>query len=557
MKITLISIYPDLRSYGIRSISACLKQEGHDVDLIFLLREFTEKYTEKTMNDLVKLTKESDLVGITLMSNFWDLAVQITQKLKDNYDFPILWGGTHPTIRPEECLDYADMVAIGESEETLIELSRKMQNKQYYYDIKGMGFNDKGKKIVNGLRALPGTKNAAIIKSLDQIPFQDYDYKSHFVLKGKNIIKMDQEIMEHSKCADTYQTMPTRGCPFACTFCVNNTFLKMHPHQNPIRKRSVDNIIGELVGVKNKLPCIKIILFNDDAFFMMSVDEIKELSKRYKEEIGIPLYITGATPNTLTKEKLAPLVDAGLIEIRLGVQSAAEGAKKLYKRPHSNPHVANAVKMVNRYKDKLKASYDIILDSPWDTDEDLIETLMFLSKLPTPLQLTMYSMVFYPATDVYKKAKKEGLIKDDLNDIYRKYFLGISNTYLNKLFLLLRDYASVGIGISPIIMFILTHKVTKKLYLHKFLRNVVRALLPFFRYMGQSTRTSTRLYKNGNRIKFNGGETTYRTNALNEFDMKMDLREFHSEASFVKPSAPPPWFLRKFRKTKLMLSRAI
>ena len=49
MKITLISIYPDLRSVGIRIISAYLKQEGHDVDLIFLLKEFTEKYAEKTM----------------------------------------------------------------------------------------------------------------------------------------------------------------------------------------------------------------------------------------------------------------------------------------------------------------------------------------------------------------------------------------------------------------------------------------------------------------------------------------------------------------------------
>ena len=93
MKITLISIYPDLRSVGIRIISACLKQEGHDVDLIFLLKEFTEKYAEKTMNDLVKLTKKSDLVGISLMTNFFDNAIQITQKLKESYNFPIIWGG--------------------------------------------------------------------------------------------------------------------------------------------------------------------------------------------------------------------------------------------------------------------------------------------------------------------------------------------------------------------------------------------------------------------------------------------------------------------------------
>ena len=343
MKITLISVYPDLRSYGIRSISACLKQEGHDVDLIFLLREFTEKYAEKTMNDLVKLTKESDLVGITLMSNFWDLAVQITQKLKDNYDFPILWGGTHPTIRPEECLDYADMVAIGESEETLIELSRKMQNKQYYLDTKGMGFNDKGKIIVNKLRELPGSAKAEI-KSLDQIPYPDIDYESHFILKGENIVRMDLEIMD--QCSDVYQTFPTRGCPYKCTYCINNIYHEMYPHQKPIRKRSVDNIIGELVGVKNKLPCIKIILFNDDAFFMMSVNEIKELSKKYKEQIGLPLWITGATPSTLTKEKLSLLVDAGLIEMRMGIQTAGTSTKKLYKRPHTNQQVENAVRII-------------------------------------------------------------------------------------------------------------------------------------------------------------------------------------------------------------------
>ena len=481
MKISLISLVPGILDFGLRTISSCLKQEGHEVNLFFMMKEFHKKYPETAMNNLVKLTKGSDLVGISLMTNFFDNAIQITQKLRDNYDFPILWGGIHPTIRPEESLDHADMICIGESEETFIELADKIQNKQNYYDIKGMGFNDKGKKIVNGLRALPGTKSSAIIKSLDQIPYPDIDYESHFILKGENIVGMNMEIMD--QCSDVYQTFPTRGCPYKCTYCINNIYHEMYPHQNPIRKRSVDNIIGELLEVKNNLPFIEIILFNDDAFFLMSVDEIKELSKKYKEQIGIPLYITGATPNTLTKEKLAPLVDAGLIEIRLGVQSAAEGAKKLYKRPHSNPHVANAVKMVNRYKDKLKASYDIILDSPWDTDEDLIETLMFLSKLPTPYILNLCSLVFYPETALYRKAKKEGIIKDDIKDVYGKYMFGCSNTYLNKLFRLLSDYSIIGIGISPIIMYILTRKITKKLYLHKFLRNVVRAFLPFFRFI--------------------------------------------------------------------------
>ncbi len=447
------------------------------------------------------------------------------------------------------------MVCIGEGEETIVELADKIQNKQYYYDIKGMGFNDKEKKIINGLRPLPGSKNSAIIKSLDQIPFQDYDYKNHFVLKGENIVRMDAQIME--QCTDMYVTLTTRGCPFGCTFCINNFFLAVHPHQKPIRKRSVDNIIMEMLEVKSKLPFVEIINFDDDAFFLMSVDEIKEFSKRYKEQIGMPLWITGATPSTLTREKLSPLVDAGLIEMRMGMQSVAENAKKLYGRPHSNRQVENAIRMVNEYRDQVKAGYDIILDNPWETDEDLIETLMFLSKLPTPFQLSIYSLIYYPETDLYRKAKKEGVIKDDLNDVYRKHLQGCTNTHLNKLVSLLNDYAMIGIGISPIIMFILTHKMTKKLHLHKFLRNVIRALVPFFRFIGQSTRRSTRFYKFGNIVKFRDTEKTYQTHALNEFHMKMNINEFNTgipnpEAWYVRP----PWLVRKFRKMKLMLLKA-
>ena len=552
MKISLISMFPGIHDFGMRLISACLKQTGHDVKIIFLMKEFYNKFSETTMNDLVKLTKGSDLAGISVMTNFFDNAIQITRTLKNNYDFPIVWGGIHPTIRPKECLDYTDMVCIGESEETLIELTNKMRNKQYYHDIKGMGFNDEGKIIVNGIRELPGSKNSAIIKSLDQIPFQDYDYSTHFVLKGENIVKMDQKIME--QCTDTYQTQPTRGCPFGCTFCINDTLLAMHPHQKPIRKRSVDNIIMELQEVKSKLPFIEIIMFEDDAFFLMPVDEIRELSKRYKEEIGLPLWIVGATPSTLTKEKLSLLVDAGLVEIGMGIQSVSESAKKLYKRPHHNQQIANAAKMANEYRDQLKTTYDIILDSPWENDEDLTETLMFLSKLPTPFYITLFSLVFYPETTIYRKAQKEGLIKDDLKDVYRKYYHGCSNTHLNKLFFLLNDYVSVGIGISPIIMFILTHKMTKKLYLHKFLRNVIRALFPFFRYIGRSTRPSTRMYKWGNIIKFREGKATYRTFAPSNFN----LAKFHgndsTETRFLKPS---PWLIRKFRKMKLKLFKTI
>jgi len=445
-----------------------------------LVKEPCEKYSETTMNDLVKLTKGSDLAGISLMTNWFDNAIQITQKLRNNCDFPILWGGIHATIRPEESLDHADMVCIGEGEETIVELADKIQNKQYYHDVKGMGFDDKGKIIVNESRALPGSKNAAIIKSLDQIPFQDYDYKNHFVLKGENIVRMDAQIME--QCTDMYVTLTTRGCPFGCTFCINNFFLAVHPHQKPIRKRSVDHIIKELLEVKANLPHINKIKFDDDAFFLHSLNDMKDFAKQYKEKIKMPLIITGATPSTLKRDKLDVLVDAGLTEMRMGIQTAGERTKVLYKRPHTNEEVENAVIMVNDHKDKIKkVFYDIILDSPWDTEQDNMETLMFLSKLPTPYVLNLFSLVFYPGTDLYRKAKKEGIVKNDINDIYHRYYHGCKPTYLNSLHSLLHDYVSIDIGISPKIMALLINKKMRLLKLNWILFWILKMLNPLFK----------------------------------------------------------------------------
>ena len=48
MKITFFSIYPDIASYGVRTISSVLKKEGHSVDVVFLTKEFYEGFLKFT-----------------------------------------------------------------------------------------------------------------------------------------------------------------------------------------------------------------------------------------------------------------------------------------------------------------------------------------------------------------------------------------------------------------------------------------------------------------------------------------------------------------------------
>jgi anaerobic magnesium-protoporphyrin IX monomethyl ester cyclase len=472
MKVILISPYLDISPVGIRILSACMKKEGHDVKLIFLPRYDSERYEETTLNALIDISKNADLIGISVMTGSLENVVQITKTLKKNLDAPIIWGGFHPTIRPKECLEYADIICLGESEESFVELTNRIEKGQDYFNIKGMWFKNNDDIIKNSLAHLP--------QDLDALPFPDYDFSTHYILDGNIIHKMNQQLLK--KHIRGYTTLATRGCPFGCTYCCNNVINKMYAQEKILRKRTVNNIINELIYAKQFLPIMEDVTLDDDAFFLMyNLKEMEEFCIKYKKFIGLPLIITGASPATLTKEKLSLLVKAGLKFLIVGIQTGCEKTKKMYKRNYPNKKVIETVRMINQFKNKLASvEYDVILDNPWETDEDLVETLMLFSRFPTPYILSIYSLTLYPETELYHKAKSDGTITNDRKDVYLKYYHSCKKTYLNSLFFLLKDYSRFGLKISPHKMDLLANKKFRKSNLSKLLYVTLKIyIVPF------------------------------------------------------------------------------
>src|SRR5574340_983979 len=55
---------------------------------------------------------------------------------------PIVWGGCHPTILPEQTLqsEYGDIVCIGEGDETFLDLVEALQEKRSLAEVKGIAY---------------------------------------------------------------------------------------------------------------------------------------------------------------------------------------------------------------------------------------------------------------------------------------------------------------------------------------------------------------------------------------------------------------------------------
>ncbi|GAH48371.1 unnamed protein product, partial [marine sediment metagenome] len=140
------------------------------------------------------------------MTNHFDRAVQVTQCVQKTAGIPVVWGGIHPTVRPEECLQYADVVCIGEGESSIVELAARIDNGEGRRNIPGIWAKDSQGIIKNPLPPL--------IQDLDALPFPDYDCDTNYILRGQDFLRLSADVFA-IEAAD-YHTLCTRGCPHNC-----------------------------------------------------------------------------------------------------------------------------------------------------------------------------------------------------------------------------------------------------------------------------------------------------------------------------------------------------
>ena len=130
-----------------------------------------------------------------------------------------------------------------------------------------------------------------------------------------------------------------------------------------------------------------------------------------------------------------PLVDAGLANIQIGIQSGSERIKQMYKRTHTNQRIIEMGNLLKEYIPRIRPPiYDFILDNPWETIQDKYETLQLLLKMPPPFYLQIFRLTFFPATGLYEMAREKGLIGDDIREIYSQQYNEREINYINLLF---------------------------------------------------------------------------------------------------------------------------
>jgi anaerobic magnesium-protoporphyrin IX monomethyl ester cyclase len=448
MKIMLIALGRyNLDPYGLRILSAYLKQHDYEVELLLLPfgsweeHNFSEKIfdMEKLRPQLISinefiLERKPDLVGLSVLTNFFEHAAWITDEFKKKSQVPVIWGCTHPTVDPEGCLKHADLVCIGEGEDALLELAGRIEAGKAYNDISNIWVKENGHTIRNSMRPLA--------QDLDRFPFPDYSIEGHFVLHERQVRPMDQDLLytylPHNFSADSigYSVVATRGCPYTCTYCVNYGLRKIYQgHRGKIvRRRSIDNVIEEISRMKHTYPKLTHINIADETFLLGNdLDWIAEFCDKYKSRINLPFFCC-LRPENISQAALNKLVDAGCFFVQMGIQSGSQRTlREVYHRKMDLDLLVEKAHILNQFP-RIMPCYDIILDNPYETNQDLINTIDFLLRLPKPFRLQLFSLVLFPGSQLYERAKQDGRLQDINNQVIRKSYEAYdSHNYYNLL----------------------------------------------------------------------------------------------------------------------------
>jgi len=439
MTIVLISPYSGIEATGLRILSACLKEAGFRTRMIFLPNigeamaavHFDQRHIPvEVAAQVVELCADADLVGITVMTPSFHLARTLTEDIHARLDVPVIWGGVHPTICPEESLTVADMVCVGEGEALVVELAQRIAQGRDFHDLQNLAFLDTERQmVVNRLRPL--------VMELDLLPFPDYDYSEHYVLH-EGTLRRCTEALVHYYLTDlgswasgpVYGVTTTRGCPYRCTYCANNAFAEIYADWNRIRRRSPANVIAEIKAIRARLPAIMAIILRDDTFLANPRAYIEEFCQQYKQEVGLP-FRAYTTAQTVDKKRLSALVDAGLSYIIMGIQSGSPRTQNAYRRTVTNDQLLRAAETLHDFERWApRPTYDVITDNPYEDELDRYQTLKLIHQLPMPYRLSIFSLTFYPGTELAEQARQDGKIVDETS-AYRSNFQMIEPNYYN------------------------------------------------------------------------------------------------------------------------------
>ncbi len=368
MRVTFVHLGRE--NLGIEYLSAVLKQAGHETCLALdqglfgpndnvLCLPRLEGWFSQDRRIIDKVVRSNpDLIAFSVYTNTYQWARQMAQTLRERVDAPIVFGGIHTTLVPDQVMQdpFVDFAVVGEGEDALVELAQR--GARNCADIRNLWYRENGEVKSNDVRPP--------IENLDLLPLPD-----------KGLFERDVNF------GDDYLILTARGCRFSCSYCCESYLNRLY-HRRYFRRRSVDSVMQELTTMHQRYR-YREVMFNDSIFFT-DKEWLADVLTRFKAEIGVPFRCFGQS-RYMDEDIAGMLKEAGCYAIEYGVQTTNDTIRRaVLNRGDTMEHVRQAVRIC----DEFELSYDIdhMFGLPDESPADHADAARFYSSLKYPSSMT-------------------------------------------------------------------------------------------------------------------------------------------------------------------------
>ncbi len=400
-ELSIVFVYPNIYTQfsqheGLQTLSAVLKKTGYkNIHLVHINPKYGVPADNAKIIEEAKKYKPK-IFAFTSTTYEYKFCNKLAEEMKKQFpDALFIMGGIRTTIKNDDLNESNfDAFCIGEGEETFLEFVEKVRNNKNWENIDGLVVKRYGKLYKNKIRPF--------IIDLDSIPMQDWD------------------IIDVNKLLDARKgwlsLLFSRGCPYSCTFCINNALRKVKGFKNYCRTASVNTAITELKYLADKFKG-KIKVFNlDDDLLTSYKNWILEFSERYKKEIfdvyGIEWKIESRV-DSLDEEMIKKMKESGCREIQFGVETGNQALRDTLNKNVKTEQIENVFKLCSEAGIKTMAF--MIIGVPGETKETVKDTLDLLIRIKANLIRPSFLLPIY-GTQIYEEVIRKNMMKVNVVD---------------------------------------------------------------------------------------------------------------------------------------------
>lgn len=371
---------------GLAYIAAVLKK-GND---IVIYNQDLHHYPDEHLTEYLNKNK-FDVVGLSLVGGYYQYRklLKLSEAINKSKNRPFFMIGGHcVSAEPEYFLNKtkANVLIIGEGEETVVELVNVLKDKQPLTNITGLAYKENDKVVITPKRKL--------IKDIDSIPFPAYEL---FPIEYYRLVR-------EPRTENTDFVMPVlsgRGCIYACNFCWRMI--------KGFRPRSNENIFEEVKLLKKDYG-INYIAFSDELLMSSEERVISFCEYIIKNNINIKWNCSGRL-NYASKQVIRLMKKAGCVFINYGIECYDDNMLKVMNKHLTTEQIRIGIE--NTLAEGISPGFNIIFGNIGEGKEELQKGVDFLLKYDDGAQMrTIRPVTPYPGSPIYHYAIKNGMLKD-------------------------------------------------------------------------------------------------------------------------------------------------